>query len=59
MKKGKAREHVGPTSPKSKPHTVNTAAGRLKTFYCLMNNRGLLDMGNLKSNTTPDTAICS
>lgn len=37
-----------PFLSKSKPHTVHTAAGRLKTFYCLMSNRGLLDMGNLK-----------
>lgn len=28
-----------PLLPQSKPHTVNTAAGRLKTFHCLMTNR--------------------
>lgn len=50
-----------PPQKKASSHTENTAAVRhtKKTFYCLKRNRGLPDMGNLKLNTTPVTAICS
>lgn len=60
-KKGSGEEAQKPPSlPKmASPHTENTAAGRLKTFYYLKRYRGLLDMGNLKLNTTLVTAVCS